>query len=223
MRTTQSHPGDPRCADHCTRAWDSVTHPNRWWVADFTYAYTHQGLCYVAFITDIYSRRFLGCTVSQTTQSDVVRDALRQAMSVQNRYDAKFRAVGIIHHSDAGFQYTSFQLRTLIEREGTTGSLLALSVMPTITGSWSPLSGCLQARRSDPPRMRTFGTWKEVERATDKWVNWYNTQTPLRLHRLRPAARIRGLLLSQSSGSGYDRSPSGLNTAPHKPRPIHPD
>lgn len=21
IRTTQSHPGDPRCADHCTRAW----------------------------------------------------------------------------------------------------------------------------------------------------------------------------------------------------------
>ncbi|RKW93497.1 hypothetical protein D9R19_00125 [Corynebacterium diphtheriae] len=47
--------------------------------------------------------------------------------------------------------------------------------------------------------------------------NWYNTQTPPRtpprLHRLRPADRIRGLLLSQSSGNGYDRSPSGLNTA----------
>ncbi|WKS62671.1 integrase core domain-containing protein [Corynebacterium accolens] len=26
------------------------------------------------------------------------------------------------------------------------------------------------------PRMRTFATWKEVERATDKWVNWYNTK-----------------------------------------------
>lgn len=29
IRTTQSHPGDPRCADCCTRAWDSVTHPNQ--------------------------------------------------------------------------------------------------------------------------------------------------------------------------------------------------
>lgn len=114
--------------------------------------------------------------MSGTKQSDVVLDALRQALSVQNRYDAKFHAVGIIHHSDAGFQYTSFQLRKLIEREGITKSLLAPSVMPTITGSWSPLSGCLQARRSDPPRMRTFATWQEVKRATDKWVNWYNTE-----------------------------------------------
>lgn len=90
-------------------------------MADFTYVYTHQGLCYVAFITDVYSRRILGYTASRTTQSDVVLDALRQALSVRNRYDAKFRAVGIIHHLDAGFQYTSFQLRTLIEREGITG------------------------------------------------------------------------------------------------------
>lgn len=118
---------------------------------DFTYVYTHQSFCYVAFITDVYSRRILGYTASRTTQSDFVLDALRQALSVRNRYDAKFRAVGIIHHLDAGFQYTSFQLRTLIEREGITGSLLAPSVMPTITGSWSPLSGCLQARRSTLP------------------------------------------------------------------------
>lgn len=27
--TTQSHPGDPRFAEHCKRAWDSVTHPNQ--------------------------------------------------------------------------------------------------------------------------------------------------------------------------------------------------
>lgn len=120
-------------------------------MADFTYVYTRQGLCYAAVITDVYSRRILGYTVSRTTQSDVVLVALRQALSVQNRYDAKSNAVSIFHHSDAGFQYTSFQLRTLIEREGITGSLLAPSVMPTITGSWSPLSGCLQARRSTIP------------------------------------------------------------------------
>lgn len=115
---------------------------------NFTYIYTHQGFCHVAFITDVYSGRFLGYTVSRTKQSDFVLDALRQALSVQNRYDAKFSAVSIIHHSDAGFQYTSSQLRKLIEREGITGSLSAPSVMPGITGSWSPLSGCLTARRS---------------------------------------------------------------------------
>lgn len=70
--------------------------------------------------------------MSRTKQSDVVLDALRQALSIRHRYDAEFRAVGIIHHSDAGFQYTSSQLRKLIEREGITGSLLAPSVMPTI-------------------------------------------------------------------------------------------
>ncbi|MDK4258825.1 DDE-type integrase/transposase/recombinase [Corynebacterium propinquum] len=76
-------------------------------MADFTYVYTHQGFCYVAFITDVYSRRIVGYTVSRTKQSDFGLDALRQALSVCNRYDVKFSAVGIIDHSDAGFQYTS--------------------------------------------------------------------------------------------------------------------
>ncbi|MDK4313372.1 DDE-type integrase/transposase/recombinase, partial [Corynebacterium propinquum] len=73
-------------------------------MAEFSYVYTHQGLCYVAFITDVYSRWIFGYTVSRTKQSDFVLDALRQALSVGNRYDAKFSAVGIIYHSDAGSQ-----------------------------------------------------------------------------------------------------------------------
>lgn len=89
----------------------------------FTYVYTHQSFCYVAFITDVYSRRIPGYTVSRTKQSDFVLDALRQAFSVRNRYDAKFRAVGIMHHSDAGSQYTSSRLCELFEHEDITGSI----------------------------------------------------------------------------------------------------
>ncbi|WP_455006653.1 DDE-type integrase/transposase/recombinase [Corynebacterium propinquum] len=92
-------------------------------MAEFSYVYTHQGLCYVAFITDVYSRWIFGYTVSRTKQSDFGLDALRQALSVGNRYDAKFSAVGIIDHSDAGSQYTSSQLCTLIEHEGITRSI----------------------------------------------------------------------------------------------------
>ncbi|QRQ68162.1 DDE-type integrase/transposase/recombinase [Corynebacterium tuberculostearicum] len=110
IRTTQSHPSGPRCADCCKAAWNSVTHPNQWWVADFTYVYTHQGLCYVTVITDVHSRRILGCTVSRTKQSDFVLNALRQALSVQNRYDAKFSAVG--HHPPLGCRLSVHQLST---------------------------------------------------------------------------------------------------------------
>ena len=39
--------------------------------------------------------------------------------------------------------------------------------------------GLFNSEEIDRPRMRTFASWKEVERATAEWVNWYNTE---RLH-----------------------------------------
>ncbi|WP_431604371.1 integrase core domain-containing protein [Corynebacterium propinquum] len=56
--------------------------------------------------------------------------------------------------------------------------------------------GLFNSEEIDRPRMRTFASWKEVERATAEWVNWYNTERLHGLHQLHPADRIRGLLVS---------------------------
>lgn len=43
--------------------------PRRLWVADITYVATWAGFAYVAFITDVYSRRIMGWNVAATLQN----------------------------------------------------------------------------------------------------------------------------------------------------------
>ena len=74
-RTTMTNPNNLRFADHCKRAWSSVTYPDQWPVADSTYVTTRGGFSYVTFPTNVYSRRILGVTVSETKQSHFILDA----------------------------------------------------------------------------------------------------------------------------------------------------
>jgi transposase InsO family protein len=80
-----------------------VTAPNQVWVSDITYIRTVKGFCYLALITDMYSRKIVGYDISDTLELSgclrALQKALRQARS----------AVGLIHHSDRGIQYCSHQ------------------------------------------------------------------------------------------------------------------
>src|SRR5262249_51832311 len=77
--------------------------PNQLWVADFTYVATWAGFVYVAFVVDVFSRRIIGWRVTRSMHTDLVLDALEQALWA--RSDSK----GVIHHSDRGCQYLSIR------------------------------------------------------------------------------------------------------------------
>lgn len=53
-----------------------ASRPNQLWVADLTYVATWAGFVYVAFITDVFSRRIVGWRVSKSLRSDLALDAL---------------------------------------------------------------------------------------------------------------------------------------------------
>jgi putative transposase len=70
--------------------------PNQLWVADFTYVATWQGFVFVAFVIDVYSRMIVGWRVSRSVRTELVLDALEQALY------ARSGTQGLIHHSDRG-------------------------------------------------------------------------------------------------------------------------
>jgi len=50
----------------------TATGPRRLWVADVTYVATWSGFAYVAFVTDVYSRRIVGWNVASTLKADIL-------------------------------------------------------------------------------------------------------------------------------------------------------
>ena len=95
-RTTRSAPREQCPADLVKRHFEAFA-PNELWVADITYVRTFSGWVYVAFVTDVYSRRIIGW---QTTYRPVCTylalDALRMAVWQRKRQGANLS--GLVHH-----------------------------------------------------------------------------------------------------------------------------
>ncbi len=91
--------------------------PNQKWVADFTYIWTAEGWLYVAAVIDLFSRRVVGWSMSETMTAQLVTDALIMAIWRRGKPDA------LLHHSDQGSQYTSEQFQRLMADNGVTCSM----------------------------------------------------------------------------------------------------
>jgi putative transposase len=80
-----------------------ITYPNQVWASDITYIRTVKGFCYLALITDMYSRKIVGYDISDSLELAgclrALKSALRKARPTRE----------LIHHSDRGLQYCSHQ------------------------------------------------------------------------------------------------------------------
>jgi ACT domain-containing protein len=87
-----------------------VVKPNQVWVSDITYIRTVKGFCYLALITDMYSRKIVGYDISDTLELTGCLRALQKALRKARP------AVGLVHHSDRGIQYCSNQYVNELKR-----------------------------------------------------------------------------------------------------------
>jgi putative transposase len=89
-----SHP----CPDDKVNREFKAQSPNQLWVSDFTYVSTWQGMVYVAFVVDVFSRKIVGWSVSTSMTTAFVLDALNQAICQRSPE----KGGALIHHSDRG-------------------------------------------------------------------------------------------------------------------------
>ena len=101
-KTTVPDESAPRPIDLVDRHFVALCH-NQLWVADFTYVPTWSGMVFAAFILDVYARRIVGWRVAKNMRTDLVLDALEQAIW------ARGGPQGVVHHSDRGSQYLSIK------------------------------------------------------------------------------------------------------------------
>ena len=82
---------------------------NQVWVSDITYWKVNNKFLYIFLITDAYSRKIVGYTISENLKVDNLRKCLNMAIS-----QVKSPIKGLIHHSDRGIQYCNkFYLKEL--------------------------------------------------------------------------------------------------------------
>jgi len=168
--TTISDPKQDRAPDLVKREFKAIR-PNQLWVADFTYVATWSGFVYVAFVIDVYSRCIVGWRVSTSMKTELVLDALEQALwARKNRRE-------LIHHSDRGSQYLSIRYTERLAEAGvdasvgTTGDSYDNALAETIIGLY----------KTEIIHQR--GPWKgreSVEYATLEWVDWFNNRRLLK-------------------------------------------
>lgn len=96
----------------------SITNPDQLWVSDITYLRTEKGFCYLALITDAYSRKIVGYDVSDTLELEGALNALK--MAERNKIGKE-----TVHHSDRGSQYCSYAYTGRLKKGNTKISMAA--------------------------------------------------------------------------------------------------
>ncbi len=102
-KTTIPGEGDRELIDHVNRVF-TASCPNQTWVADFTYLRCWEGVGFLSFVVDVFSRRVVGWQFATHMKTSLVLDALRMGLCHR---DSSPSDVRLIHHSDRGCQYTS--------------------------------------------------------------------------------------------------------------------
>jgi putative transposase len=172
-RTTIADEKAARPADLVDRNFVASA-PNRLWVADFTYVATWTGMVYVAFIIDVFSRRIIGWRAATDMTTPLVLDALEMALWTR-RKDGITDLSGLVHHNDAGSQYTSITFTQTLIDQGVDASVGSVGDAYDNALAESHM-GLYKSELIHP-----YGPWKgveHVEAATLDWIHWFNTQRP---------------------------------------------
>ncbi len=171
-RTTIPDQTAQRPADLVNRQFTAAA-PNRLWVADLTYVSTWQTVAYAAFIVDVFSRYIVGWRVAISLRTDLVLDALEQAIWFRSAQDLS----GLVHHSDRGSQYLSIRYTERLEdlqavvSVGSRGDSYDNALAESVIGLF----------KTEVVKKRApWRTVDELELATARWVEWCNQR---RLHR----------------------------------------
>jgi transposase InsO family protein len=164
-RTTIPDPAAAVRADLIRRDFSvNAAAVNTRWCGDITYLPTWEGWLYLATVIDIASRRVVGFALAERLRSELVADALTNAVA------ARDPAPGVVFHADRGCQYTSGTYATLaadlavILSRGRTGqcwdNALAESFFASLKGE------CLD--------QQPWPTRATARRATVEYIAWYN-------------------------------------------------
>jgi len=169
-RTTTPDASATRSPDLVNRDF-TATRPDELWVADFTYLRCWEGVVFFSFVIDVFSRRIVGWQFASHMRTDLVLDALRMALT--RRHTGA--DVELVHHSDAGSQYTSFAFNQVLDDHGVLASIG--SVGDAYDNALA--ESFVDTFKTELIADRVWRTRTQLELAIIEWVAWFNND---RLH-----------------------------------------
>lgn len=95
-----------------------VPKPSKVWVSDITYIQTKEGFLYLTTVIDLFDRKLIGWSLSNTMSTNDTSLAAWK-MAIKNREVKK----GLIFHSDQGVQYATKKFANTIESYGVIRSM----------------------------------------------------------------------------------------------------
>ena len=108
LKSSQTKTHKYKHADEAHKTHDNILErnfvplaPNQVWTGDVTYIRIKGGWCYLAVVLDLFARRIVGFSVSDSPDSILTSSALQMA------YQTRLKPSDVLFHSDQGTHYTS--------------------------------------------------------------------------------------------------------------------
>ena len=141
-------------------------------VSDITYVYVKEGFAYLSLITDAFSRYIVGYSLSRTLDRNGPLKALKDALKLYSSY--RIDTKGLIHHSDRGVQYASYEYTDMLKANG-------IRISMTQTGD--PLHNALAERMNNTLKNSWLFndgalSFEQAKAAIDKSISMYNCARP---------------------------------------------
>lgn len=142
---------------------------NELWVSDITYWKTKSGFLYISFITDAYTHKIVGFSVSERLDSLSPIKALKMALKDNNLQESN-----LIHHSDRGVQYCSAEYVKLLQDS---------NIQISMTENGDPLENAIAERingiiKEEYLMHYDVNTLEHAEKLLLQAVSNYNNQRP---------------------------------------------
>ncbi len=166
-QTTFAQPGACRPPDLVERDF-TASRPDELWFADFTYLRCWEGVVYFAFVIDAYSRAIVGWQFAAHMRTDLVLDALRMALAQRGGGTDLL----LVHHSDAGSQYTSNDYSQTLDDNG------VLASIGTVGDAFdnAVAESFVDSFKTELIRDRVWRSRSQLELAVVEYVAWFNNE-----------------------------------------------
>lgn len=168
--TTVREPSHGVVDNHLNRAFNP-TQLDQVWAGDITYLRTREGWLYLAIVMDLHSRRLIGWALSAHITTDLVLQALHNALVLRQ----PLHSSGLMFHSDRGSQYMSQRFQKTLALHG---------IQPSMSGKGACYDNAVVERffgslKHEWLKNMIYPTRSAMTQDVQAYIRYYNHQ---RLH-----------------------------------------